>query len=289
MSSAVATSFRLSMCQILSGADKAANIATAEHAIASAAAERADVVVLPECWNSPYGTSYFPKYAEAIPGETSAAMSSAARRHGVWLVAGSIPERDEADGKLYNTCMVFNRAGELAALHRKVHLFDIDMPGMRFRESETLAAGSALTRFRTEYGWIGVGICYDVRFAEMASIAADAGCVAMLYPGAFNMKTGPLHWELLLRARAVDNQFFVAGVSPARDTSASYVSYAHSMLVSPWGRVVASAGAEPALVTADVDLSEVDSMRAMIPIRSQKRPDVYASARPHAASDETGP
>ncbi|TPX39720.1 hypothetical protein SeMB42_g06274 [Synchytrium endobioticum] len=134
--------------------------------------------------------------------------------------------------------------GELAATHRKLHLFDIDVAGrLKFTESEVLSAGSALTHVQTDYGKLGIAICYDIRFPELAMIAARKGCVAMLYPGAFNTVTGPLHWELLGRSRALDNQFYVACCSPARDVNfKDYQAYGHSMIVDPMGQVMAETG-----------------------------------------------
>lgn len=232
---------------------------------------------------------HFPNYAETIgykPGEaydvsasksdSVKALSEMAKETGVWLLGGSIPERDESDGKLYNTATVYNPKGELVAIHRKVHLFDIDIPGgITFKESETLTGGTKLTSFETEFGKIGLGICYDVRFPEMAMVAARKGCVAMIYPGAFNLTTGPLHWELLQRARAVDNQIYVAMCSPARDMSAGYHAWGHSMVVDPMGKVIATTEHEEAIIHADIDPEVVRKTRSGIPVTVQRRFDVY--------------
>ena len=146
------------------------------------------------------------------------------------------------------------------AVHRKVHLFNIDVPGkIRFQESEVLTGGQSLTEFDSEYGKVGVGICYDVRFPEMAMIAARRDAVAMIYPGAFNLTTGPLHWELLARARAVDNQIYVAVCSPARDMTASYNAWGHSTIVDPNGEIIAKAGEGEEIIYAD--LSKVSSLQ----------------------------
>jgi len=134
-----------------------------------------------------------------------------------------------------------------------VHLFDIDVPGkIRFQESEVLTGGESLTDFDSEYGKIGVAICYDVRFPEMAMVAARRGSIAMIYPGAFNLTTGPLHWELLARARAVDNQIYVAMCSPARDMNASYNAWGHSTIVDPNGEIIAKAGEGEEIIYADL-------------------------------------
>lgn len=203
-----------------------------------------------------------------------AAVSQAAKSLKKWVIGGSIPERD--GGKLYNTCTAFDPNGNLVGKHRKVHLFDIDVPGkITFKESDSLSPGEAPTLIDTPWGKIGVGICYDIRFPEYAILLRRLGARIILYPGAFNMVTGPAHWELLQRARAVDNQLYVAACSPARDTSGGYVAWGHSSIVSPWGEVIATTGESQSIVTAELDLSKIDEMRTNIPCWSQKRADMY--------------
>ncbi|RKP24226.1 carbon-nitrogen hydrolase [Syncephalis pseudoplumigaleata] len=268
--------FRLALVQLAVGPHKAANLARARERVQEAARHGAQVVCLPECFNCPYGTQHFGEYAETIPGETSGVLSELAKETGVYLIGGSIPERDSA-GRLFNTSIVHGPDGGQLAVHRKVHLFDIDVPGkIRFQESEVLSAGNSVTMFDTEYGRIGLGICYDIRFPELAMIAARKGCMAMLYPGAFNMITGPLHWELLQRARAVDNQIYVGACSPARDASADYIAWGHSTVVDPSGGVIATTEHEEAIVYADLDPEMMQITRASIPVTQQRRFDVYA-------------
>jgi len=157
-----------------------------------------------------------------------------------------------------------------------VHLFDIDIPGKQtFRESDTLTAGESLTVVDTDCGKLGIGICYDIRFPEMAAVYARRGVQLLVYPGAFNTTTGPAHWELLQRARAVDNQLFVATCSPANNPDASYSAHGHSMVVSPWGEVMASAETGPKIVFADIDYSESEMRRTNMPLESQRRTDLY--------------
>jgi predicted amidohydrolase len=230
--------FKLALVQLAVCADKQVNLQRAKQLVGKAAAAGAQMVVLPECFNSPYGTNYFPSYAEPIPdGESSQALSEMAKQSRVYLIGGSIPEYTSCSTErlYYNTCTVWNPEGQLIAKHRKVHLFDIDIPGrIRFQESSVLQPGNQLTTaVSTSLCQLGVGICYDIRFPELAMIAARRGCQLMIYPGAFNMTTGPLHWELLQRSRAVDNQIYVAACSPARDTGASYVAWGHSSVVDP--------------------------------------------------------
>ena len=189
-------------------------------------------------------------------------------------MGGSIPEREH--GKLYNTSFVYDRKGKEIAFCRKSHLFDIDVKGgQRFFESETFSAGDNITVFDTEFGKMGLCICFDMRFPELSRIMALEGAVAVIVPAAFNMTTGPLHWELMFRQRAVDNQLFTVGAAPARDEQGCYVSYAHSIVCSPWGKVLAQAGTDPELLVAELDLSENERVRAQLPLLSARRPDVY--------------
>ncbi|XP_061539777.1 omega-amidase NIT2 isoform X3 [Phycodurus eques] len=190
--------FRLAVIQLQVGTVKADNLSRARRLIDEAATQGSKVVLLPECFNSPYGSGFFPANAEKIPGESTRLLSQAAKDNKIYLVGGSIPEEDA--GKLYNSCMVFGPDGQLLVKHRKIHLFDIDIPGkIRFQESETLSPGNTLSMFETPFCKVGVGICYDLRFAELAQIYSRKGCQLLLYPGAFNMTTGPAHWELLQR------------------------------------------------------------------------------------------
>ncbi|TEB36095.1 carbon-nitrogen hydrolase [Coprinellus micaceus] len=289
--------FTLALIQLGNiGANKTDNLKHAREMIHKAVTnhgekKRPDLVVLPECFNSPYGVNHFPQYAEKIgytPGqpfepessesESVRMLSAAAKELKTWLIGGSIPERDTTDdSKLYNTCTVYNPQGDLVAMHRKVHLFDIDIPGkITFKESETLTGGTTLNFFDTEFARIGLGICYDVRFPELAMIAARRGCQVVVYPGAFNLTTGPLHWELLQRSRANDNQVFVSMCSPARDMSAGYHAWGHSMVVDPIGKVLVEAGEGEEIVYADIDAQTMVETRKGIPVTTQRRFDVYA-------------
>ncbi|RWV91621.1 hypothetical protein GW17_00046087 [Ensete ventricosum] len=213
--------FKIALCQLSVTRDKERNIAHARKAIEEAARKGAQLVLLPvdsEIWNSPYSNDSFPVYAEDIEAGGDAApsfsmLSEAARSLQITIVGGSIPER--SGDRLYNTCCVFGTDGNLKGKHRKIHLFDIDIPGkITFKESKTLTAGERPTIVDTDVGRIGIGICYDIRFQELAMLYAARGPLRahlLCYPGAFNMTTGPLHWELLQRARAADNQHALPG------------------------------------------------------------------------------
>ncbi|XP_071989300.1 omega-amidase NIT2 [Engystomops pustulosus] len=267
--------FKLALVQLLVSPVKSDNLRRASELIKQAAQQGAQVVALPECFNSPYGTKFFPEYAEKIPGQSTQMLSEVAKECGIYLIGGSIPEEDS--GKLYNTCTVFGPDGALLIKHRKIHLFNIDVPGkIRFQESETLSPGDSLSVFDTPFCKIGVGICYDIRFAELAQIYTKRGCQLLVYPGAFNMTTGPAHWELLQRARALDNQVYVATASPARDEKATYVAWGHSTVVSPWGEIISKAGADESIISADIDLQYLAEIRQQIPIHTQRRHDLYS-------------
>ncbi|KAJ8605412.1 hypothetical protein MRB53_041453 [Persea americana] len=283
----VGSSQCLSMAGHLSitGADKAANLARARSKVLEAASKGAKLVVLPECFNSPYGTSFFPKYHETLlpspPSENQSptfhALSKLAKEAKTYLVGGSIPEYWEETKKFYNTSLTFGPDGKLLATHRKVHLFDIDIPGkIKFQESEVLSPGNKVTLVDLpEYGKIAVAICYDVRFPELAMIAARRGAFLLVYPGAFNLTTGALHWELQARARAVDNQVYVGLCSPARDMEAEYHAWGHSMIVDPNAQILAQLDEKEDIVYADLNGDRIEEVRKGIPIYTQRRFDVY--------------
>uniref|UniRef100_A0A1A9WY81 omega-amidase n=1 Tax=Glossina brevipalpis TaxID=37001 RepID=A0A1A9WY81_9MUSC len=272
---------RLALLQLKGSKDKLANLENACKKIQEAVEKHQPrLITLPECFNSPYGTKYFREYAECIPsGTTSQRLSQLAKECNVYIVGGSIPEFGEND-KIYNTCTIWSPEGKLIAKHRKMHLFDIDVKGgMRFKESETLTAGNEFTIIEIDDHKIGIGICYDIRFEEMARVYRNAGCEMIIYPAAFNMTTGPLHWELLQRSRANDNQLYVVTTSPARDETAEYVAYGHSMVVNPWAKIIQSAKEGEETVIADVDFSMVEQARQQIPISYQRRLDLYETVK----------
>ncbi|MDR0356992.1 MAG: carbon-nitrogen hydrolase family protein [Clostridiales Family XIII bacterium] len=266
--------YKIALCQMRSSADKDESMERAARYASDAAKGGAAIVSLPEMWNCPYDNAHFRAYAEEEGGPTVRFMSDLAKTNGVYLVGGSIPEF-EAD-RVYNTAFVFAPDGRLLAKHRKVHLFDADIAGgVRFKESETLSPGSSLTTADTEFGKIGVAICYDIRFSKMFSAMADLGIHLLVLPAAFNMTTGPAHWELLLRARALDNQIYAAACSPARDLAAKYRAYGHSLIVNPWGELCGAAASDETVVFGDIDIDFMERVRGEIPIRTQRRDDVY--------------
>lgn len=265
---------RVALIQMPVTDDKLINLETARRKIREAAAQGADFAVLPEMFCCPYRNDCFAVYGEPEGGPVQTALSALAAELGIYLICGSLPEL--TDGRIYNTSYVYGRQGQLLAKHRKAHLFDIDVEGgQRFMESDTLSPGNAVTTFETEFGAMGLCICFDLRFEELARCMCLRGAKAIFVPAAFNMTTGPAHWELLFRQRAVDNQCFTVGVSPARDETASYVAYGNSIAVDPWGNVLCRADGEETTLLAELDLSRMEAIRRQLPILSARRTDLY--------------
>ena len=265
---------KLALLQMPVTADKEENLKTACAYIRRAAEQGAELAVLPEMFCCLYTNAAFVANAEPAGGKVYTAMADAAREYGLYLVAGSMPELDGE--RIFNTSFVFDPQGRQIARHRKMHLFDIDVKGgQRFMESETFTAGDDVTVFETPWGKLGLCICFDMRFPELARAMTLAGAQAILVPAAFNMTTGPLHWELMFRQRAVDNQLFTVGAAPARDETGPYVSYGNSMVCSPWGRILCRAGAGPEMLLLELDLAENTAVRAQLPLLSARRTDIY--------------
>ncbi|WP_069649956.1 carbon-nitrogen hydrolase family protein [Caloranaerobacter ferrireducens] len=267
---------KLGLCQLLVSEDKKENIKKAKEMINRAADMGAELVVLPEMFNCPYNNSYFPKYAEKYPdGETIKMLSEVSKKRGIYLIGGSIPEKDD-EGNIYNTSFVFDKKGNIIGKHRKIHLFDIDVEGgISFRESDVLSRGDSLTIVDTGYGKIGVAICYDIRFPELFRLMALKGVKVIIVPAAFNMTTGPAHWELLFRMRALDNQIYMIGTAPARNESASYVSYGNSIITDPWGGIVGKLDEKEGILIKEIDLKRVEKIRKQLPILKHLRKDLY--------------
>ena len=254
--------------------DKAENIAAACRLIHRAAEQRAEFVMLPEMFCCPYENGAFRPYGEEQDGPAQRALSALAAELGIWIVGGSIPELE--GNRVYNTSFVYDSAGRQVARHRKMHLFDISVEGgQTFRESDTLSPGGEITVFDTPWGKMGLCICFDLRFEELARLMALRGARVIFVPAAFNMTTGPAHWELLFRQRAVDNQLFTVGTSPARSESETYVAWGHSIVCDPWGSVLHQCGAEEEISITSLDLHRVESVRRQLPILRARREDIY--------------
>ncbi len=262
------------LIQCIAGKDKAKNLDSARSMISGAVGRGAQLVVLPECFQGEYAVKQFAANAEpASPGHpTYDMLCETSKDHGITLVGGSFIERG-ADDALFNTCCVFED-GELLGVHRKLHMFDVDIPGgIRFRESSVLTPGDSPTVIQSPRLGItlGVGICFDVRFAEYADYLRRHGADVLVYPGAFNLTTGPAHWTLLGRARALDAQAYTLLVSPARNPSSSYKAYGHTLAVDPYGAVLQELGHEQGTVELEINADRVADVRRMVPLAGKRR------------------
>ncbi len=254
--------------------DKEANLLSASEKIHEAAQNGAGIVMLPEMFCCPYSNRYFSEYSEKVGENIYSAMQRSAAENKVTLIAGSFPEREGTN--IYNSSFVFDKSGKQLARHRKMHLFDIDVEGgQSFNESKTFSAGNEVTVFDCDEGRFGLCICFDVRFPELSRCMMLKGAQAVFVPAAFNITTGPAHWELVFRQRAVDNQLFTAACSPARDEKGAYVAYGNSMICSPWGDVLARADEKETILYGDIDLGLNASIRRQLPLISARRTDIY--------------
>lgn len=255
--------------------DKMQNVRIAGIYLEKIKDEKPDFVILPEMFCCPYQTQNFLVYAEEEGGPVWQQLSEYAKQYGIYLIGGSMPEKD-AEGKVYNTSYIFDRQGKQIGKHRKVHLFDIDVTGgQTFKESDTLTAGDHDTVFDTEFGRMGVMLCFDIRFPEFARMMVNDGVKAIFVPAAFNMTTGPAHWELSFRTRALDNQIYMIGCAPMRDESAGYISWGHSIVTDPWGRVIDMLDEKEGVLLTELDLDYEEQVREELPLLKSRRKDMY--------------
>ena len=272
---------KIALCQMNVVDNKDKNIEKAIQMIKESKKQGADLAVLPEMFNCPYENEKFIEYAEKLEdSQTLKEIAKIAKEENIHVLAGSIPELvkdDENDiESIYNTAVFFDNNGKQLGKHRKMHLFDIDVKGkIYFKESDTLSAGNDFTIINTDLATIGIGICYDIRFVELSRIMALEGAEILIFPGAFNLTTGPAHWELLFRSRALDNQVYAIGVAPALDEDASYNSYGHSIAVNPWGEVIEELDYNEELKIVKIDLDEIKRVREEIPVLRNRRVDLY--------------
>lgn len=270
----------IALCQMNVVDNKEENIKKAIQMIKESKKQGADLAVLPEMFNCPYENEKFIEYAEELnSSQTLEKIANIAKEENIHVLAGSIPEL-ENDGNdiqsIYNTAALFDNHGKFLGKHRKMHLFDIDVKGkIYFKESDTLSAGNEFTVIETELTTIGIGICYDVRFVELSRIMALNGAQILIFPGAFNLTTGPAHWEMLFKSRALDNQVYTIGVAPALDMEANYNSFGHSIAVNPWGEIIEELDYEEGLKIVEIDLDEIKRIREEIPILKNRRTDLY--------------
>lgn len=266
---------KIGLIQMNVVSDKNLNIKKAEKMIDEASKKGAQLVILPEMFICPYDNQNFIDYAEKEGEETFKTLANIAKKNGVFLVGGSVPEIDLV-GNIYNTCYIFDNLGNNIAKYRKMHLFDIDVEdGQKFKESDTLSSGNEVVVFKTPFAKIGIIICYDLRFPELSRLLVQKGAELIIVPASFNMTTGPLHWELLFRARAVDNQAYTIGVASATNHKSSYISYGNSLVVDPLGRVIDKLNGEENILIKDLNLSLIKKVREELPFLKHIRNDVY--------------
>lgn len=266
---------KIAAIQMSTVADKMENVRTVKTYLEKIKDENPDFVILPEMFCCPYQTENFPIYAEKEGGPVWQQLSGYAKQYGIYLIGGSMPEKD-AEGNVYNTSYIFDREGKQIGKHRKVHLFDIDVKGgQTFKESDTLTAGDSDTVFDTEFGKIGVMLCFDIRFPELSRMMVNDGAKVIFVPAAFNMTTGPAHWELSFRTRALDNQIYMVGCAPARDVSAGYISWGHSIVTDPWGRVIDMLDEKKGILLAELDMDYEEQVREELPLLKSRRKDIY--------------
>jgi len=265
---------RVALVQMTSTTDLAANLDFARDGVEDAARQGAQVVALPENFaylrreGSPYPC------AQGLDGEIVSSLASLASHNGVWLLGGSFPERIDGDNRVFNTSVLISPEGQVVAQYRKIHLFDVALEsrgGGSYHESASVAPGDGVVVADTPFGGIGMSVCYDLRFPELYRKIADRGARWITVPAAFSPETGRDHWEVLLRARAIENQAFVIAPAQCGRHSEDRASYGRSLIVDPWGLVLAQAGDQPCVIVADCDLVEQDRVRSAIPCLQHRR------------------
>ncbi len=265
---------RAAAIQLNSTGDKSRNMATAERLVRAAAAEGAELVALPEKWNLLAGGEELLAGAEPLDGPTLSAAREWARELSIHLLAGSISER--GGEKAFNTSVLIGPDGADLAVYRKIHMFDVDVEGVAYRESEHEESGSEIVTASLGELPVGLTVCYDLRFPELYRILAVRGARLIAVPSAFTLATGRDHWEVLLRARAIENQVFIIAPNQVGEAPPHFSSYGHSAIVDAWGRVLAAAPDEECFIAADLDLSAQERVRESLPSLANRRPQAYA-------------
>ncbi|HKH40465.1 MAG TPA: carbon-nitrogen hydrolase family protein [Solirubrobacterales bacterium] len=251
------------------------NLEVAERLVRGAAADGAELVVLPEKWTVLGSPEAIRGSAEPLDGPALSAAAGWARELGVFLVAGSVPEVVPDQEKLANTSVMFGPDGERRAIYRKIHMFDVDVADVSYRESEIEQAGDEIALGDANGTQVGLTICYDLRFPELYRLLALRGARVITVPSAFTERTGRDHWEVLVRARAIEDQLFMVAAGQIGFAPPHYRSYGRSMIVDPWGVVLAQAGDTECFVSADLDFASQDEVRNRLPALRHRRPDAY--------------
>jgi len=265
---------KLALIQMQTAPDREENLAKVEDLITVAAGQGADIVVLPEMFSIPYAAAWMRSSMETMEGEIVQLLRRFASDNYINLLGGTFPELADSE-RCYNTSLFINREGEIIASHRKLHLFDAALDGEDFTESTLVVPGDSPTVFDTEYGKMGIAICYDMRFPELFLRMAQLGARLIFVPAAFSRVTGPQHWEVLVRSRAMDNQLFVAACSPASAPDLPFDPYGCSMVVDPWGEIIGESGRHEDLLQVEIDLDTIEEVRKKLPLMEHRRPEVY--------------
>lgn len=266
---------RVAAVQLNSTTDKERNLERAERLVADAAGSGAELVALPEKWNVLGDAQALIEGAEELEGPTLQAVRSWASTLGVAVLAGSIPERVPGEERLYNTSCLVDADGELIASYRKIHMFDVDVGGISYRESEHERPGEEIVVAAVTGLELGLTVCYDLRFPELYRILAVRGATAITVPSAFTLATGRDHWRVLLRARAIENQAFVIAPNQVGEAPPHYSSYGRSAIVDPWGVVLAQAADAECFIAAELDLDRQREIRRTLPSLANRRPESY--------------
>jgi deaminated glutathione amidase len=251
------------------------NLDVAGRLVRDAAADGAELVVLPEKWTVLGSPEALRSSAEPLDGPALTAASEWARELGIFLVAGSVPEVVRGQDKLANTSVMFGPGGERRAVYRKIHLFDVDVGDVAYRESAIEQAGGEIALGDADGVQVGLTICYDLRFPELYRILALRGARVITVPSAFTERTGRDHWEVLIRARAIEDQVFIVAAGQIGSAPPHYRSYGRSMIVDPWGVVLAQAADREGFVAADLDFTIQDDVRSSLPSLRHRRPETY--------------
>jgi len=269
-------SFRMAACQMNSQADKTANLATAARLIDEAARQGAQMVGLPEMFNLLADDEAMAAGAEDEAGPTSQLLRDKARQHGITIHGGSIPTVIPGSDRIGNTTLVFDPTGAIIARYQKLHLFDIHIEGQKsYKESARVEPGTAMVTFETDHGNFGLTICYDIRFPELYRALTLAGARVIFHPAAFTLYTGKDHWETLIRARAIENQVYLVSPAQIGTHGNGKQCFGNSMIVDPWGTVLARAPERECVIVAEVDYATQDKVRAELPALKHRRVDVY--------------
>jgi deaminated glutathione amidase len=276
---------RAAAIQLNSNADKQRNLEIAERLVRRAAADGARLLVLPEKFNVLGSEDQLRAGAEDLSGPTLTLVGKLAAELGVWIVAGSIVEKIEHDDKLRNTSVLVSPAGAQRAVYRKIHLFDVEVEGVAYRESDAEAPGSEVVVAHADELPVGMAVCYDLRFPEIFRIMAVRGARAFSLPAAFTVPTGRAHWEVLIRARAIENLAFVIAAGQVGRHPPDHESFGQSMIVDPWGVMLAACEDEPEhVVLADLDLARQDAVREKLPVLAHRKPETYGWPEPVEAA-----